>query len=503
MTNRSITFSAQSLAPQSAQWIRLSLRLLGLIAWLLLALLWVMTTGCRATAAAPTPTATVVPFPTFTPTPPIEPTATDVAVSPLPTALAATHEMQLWIAYTAEGTLWLWQAGASRKLTTVDGDSPIAISTGRQWIAFRRAGGLWAITADGEEERLLISGDAIAELPTAQPDYPRRLHHFAWLPYAHRLIWTTSLHTPDLVDPKSVVGPNYFLGLNHDLYSVDVDTAQITQLAAPDRGGLFYPSPDGAWIVTVAPDRINLLRTDGSGERRLLDLPAILTYSESPFYAKPLWADDSHSLMVAVPPKDALALAPEPTTIWQLWTNGRAPTQLAHFVTGSATVSIAPDLTRIAYAGRVNAQDPLTFHVANIDGADNRIFHTDNGGGFTEWLPDSAHFVYQADNGGATYLGHIDGRPPMPLGSYVMSSHRWVDAKQFLFIPYGTTPDATVGLWLGVINEHGVVETRMIAASATTFDFVRLPPAVTARPPRGPTGLITLPAPRYFLHNSG
>ena len=484
MSNLSAYFSAQPLAPQAARWIRSSRRLLGLLAWLLLALLGLTATGCRSTEPAPAPTATVVPFPTFTSTPISEPTATPIAVHPLPTALATAHNLPLWIAYNAGGSLGLWQAGANHELTTVDGNSPVVLSTDRQWIAFRRAGGLWAITADGKEERQLISSAVIADLPTKEPGWVHKVQDFAWLPDSHRLLWTTSLYTPPVVDAASVFGPNYFLGLTHDLYRVDVDTHQVAQLAAPGDGGLFYPSPDGTWIATVAPDRISLLRTDGSSERRLLDLPAIFTYSESPFYAKPLWAADSQSLVVEIPPVDRLAITPKPTTIWQLWTDGRAPTQLAHFVTGSMKVTIAPDLSRIGYNGRLNAQSPFSMHLANIDGADNQIFHTGRGGGFREWLPDSTHFVYDAGNGGATYLGHIDGRPAISLGSQAMQSRRWLDAKHFLFIPYGTTPDETVGLWLGIIDESGAVDAQLLAEGVTTFDFTHLSPVVSAQPAR-------------------
>lgn len=94
----------------------------------------------------------------------------------------------------------------------------------------------------------------------------RLLGLIAWLLFALLCLTTTGCRARDAA---SVIGPNYFLGLNHDLYSVDVDTNQVAQLAAPDDGGIFCLSPDGAWIATVAPDRINLLRTDGSGERRL------------------------------------------------------------------------------------------------------------------------------------------------------------------------------------------------------------------------------------------
>lgn len=84
MFSRNPVFLTKMQQPSSAQWIRLGLRLLGLPPWLLLALLCLTSTGCRATAAVPT--ATVGPAPTFAPTAAIEPTAADVAVSLSPTA---------------------------------------------------------------------------------------------------------------------------------------------------------------------------------------------------------------------------------------------------------------------------------------------------------------------------------------------------------------------------------------------------------------------------------
>ena len=58
-------FAPQTMKPQSAHLLRLSLRILGLMAWLLFVLFGLMATGCRITAPLPTlPLAAVSPLPT-------------------------------------------------------------------------------------------------------------------------------------------------------------------------------------------------------------------------------------------------------------------------------------------------------------------------------------------------------------------------------------------------------------------------------------------------------
>lgn len=96
MFNRSAHFIIRPLAPQSAQWMRLGLRFLGLLAWLLFALLCLAATGCRATELAPAPTTTVTPFPTVTPTQSKEATATTQRILvPSPTAISTSIPISL------------------------------------------------------------------------------------------------------------------------------------------------------------------------------------------------------------------------------------------------------------------------------------------------------------------------------------------------------------------------------------------------------------------------
>ena len=79
-------FLANRLDQRSARWPRLSLHLLGALAWLLLACLCLMATACRT--PTPAPTATVVPVPTFTATsvqpPPIQLARTEPTLTPPP-----------------------------------------------------------------------------------------------------------------------------------------------------------------------------------------------------------------------------------------------------------------------------------------------------------------------------------------------------------------------------------------------------------------------------------
>ena len=90
-------FPTKPLAHRSAQWVRMSLRLLGLTAWLLLALLCLTVTGCRPTAPIPTSTPTVIPFATFTSTPVAIALATaqPVAAAPTPMPLPTTQTLTI------------------------------------------------------------------------------------------------------------------------------------------------------------------------------------------------------------------------------------------------------------------------------------------------------------------------------------------------------------------------------------------------------------------------
>jgi hypothetical protein len=84
------------------------------------------------------------------------------------------------------------------------------------------------------------------------------------------------------------------------------------------QGGEFIYSPNGQEIAISTATSISLVHTDGTNRREVLTYPMVATYSEYSFYAMPIWAADSSSLRVAIPPADPLGEPRQPTTLWTI-----------------------------------------------------------------------------------------------------------------------------------------------------------------------------------------
>lgn len=167
-------FSAQPLAPQAARWIRMSLRLLGLIAWLLFALLCLTATGCRATEAAPPPTATVIPFPTFTATPVERPTMTPATIAQ--STPAAPQSVSLPAALyllTSDGQVARLDAdGSTITLLTTEPEPIVAfdVSPTDGRLAYHVGAALFEILPDGTRIRKADTTDYWKNRPRFSPD---------------------------------------------------------------------------------------------------------------------------------------------------------------------------------------------------------------------------------------------------------------------------------------------------------------------------------------------
>jgi hypothetical protein len=167
-------FSDQPSTPQAARWIRLSLRLLGLLGWLLFALLCLTATGCRATELAPPPTATVVPFPTFTATPVDRPTMTPaiIAQATPAAALSTTLPTALYL-LTNDGQIA--RLGTDGRTVTRLTNEPGAIgafdvSTTDGRLAYTSGETLFEILPDGTRIRKAHTADYWRNRPRFSPD---------------------------------------------------------------------------------------------------------------------------------------------------------------------------------------------------------------------------------------------------------------------------------------------------------------------------------------------
>ncbi len=436
------------------------------------------TTLAESTPVESLPTDTVLPTDAL-PAPtdaPVEATALPTespSVLPTDTPLALPTEAvsQLQIALVNAATdLLLWQETGPTltPLVPAAGAIDARLSDDGTMIAYRKdidygEQELWVVNTDGSNNRLLLSVDALAGL---DPDALGVLMYlYEWIPNTHTLAFNTV---------EYVEAPGLFL--NDDLHFFDVDFNELTTQLTAGTGGNFVFSPDGKQYALIRQNfdtgfnTISLLNTDGTNIRNdVLTYPYVLTYSEANYYAQPVWAADSASLRVAIPPQDALGEPGSFTILWDIPTDGSPAVQLHEVVTQPlAGVQFSPDLSRIAYTRLPNPDDYTTTELvlARADGSDETVFATGNFF-FLTWAPDSIHFVYVNNDLQATFLGDTDGNSTALTSFPTVWNITWIDATRFLFT---TQTDTGQQLHLATLGADSTVLLEQ-PDSAPFYDF--------------------------------
>jgi hypothetical protein len=288
---------------------------------------------------------------------------------------------------------------------------------------------------------------------------------FSWRPTTHTIAYSTYVL---LEGPGSA--------LNHDLRIVDVDTLEKTTLFDKGEGGIFYYSPDGSLIALSNPENISLVNADGSNlQPDVLTFPKIITYSEYEYHPHPIWASDSNSMRVTIPPHDPLGDPPQLTGLWSIPVDGTPAVQLGSIdAIGFAwpNNAFAPDLEHIIYVKQVEEASTYhrELHYANFDSTNDEIYDNDQSMEFVGWSPDSLHFIYaiNRDVRKGLYLGGIDEQPVLIYAEPdEVLDIQWIDGERFAYLVN------TGGHWeLRISDLNG--ETRMlidtIPDSSTVFD---------------------------------
>ncbi|MCP4537881.1 MAG: hypothetical protein GY832_12120 [Chloroflexi bacterium] len=419
--------------------------------------------------------------------------ATPVPVD-IPTPIPAVTKLHVAFVQDTEhgNNVLLWTEGDEQAvpLTKDGGVSGVRISDDGEIVAFRRGGSLWMVTSDGAdnghpaEERELVSAEDIATMQVREPfDFEVVLNHYEWIPGTHILAFNTRL--------QMQIGRL----LNNDLHLVNADTLEYTALLPPDKGGEFYPSPDGRQIAVVTPGAISLVRIDGSDRREVFTYTPIITYSEVSYYARPVWAADSGSLRVAIPPADPQVQPLPPTSVWHIRTDGMSASLVGNVDSDMEATMLSPGLRYAAYldGGR-------TTHTANpissllITDLDNRetitYYPIDSGETTTErpavtsfygWSPDSQHFAFRTYRGSEipsqALVGQLGGDTvPIYDDAEIIMTLRWVDANRYLFL--ANNPRG----WAVMLGEIGgpVKSVTGIVDSSPDYDFASPPYDSTA-----------------------
>ncbi|MEW5869379.1 MAG: hypothetical protein AB1894_08895 [Chloroflexota bacterium] len=440
---------------------------------LALALFLLLNTACKP-ATSPTPT--VSPASTMAVLT-SAPTSTATTAPPLPTSvpLATPSGQDLSVVYLKDDSLWLWQAGKTRLLTSSKPVFAPRISPDGRLVAFLRQVDevhleLWAIDIDGGNERRLVNIDDLNTIgasvlePNALAVVP---HHFEWVPNSHALAFNTR---------QVFQGPG--LVINDDFNLVDADTQQVTFVLLAGWGGEFSLSPDGSLVALSTPTNVVLSKLDGSDWRSVLSYEPVLTYSDYRFYAQPVWSPDGKRLSVAIPPADPLADPPAPTALWAIDPSA-GPAQHVHSLYAvpyfDTSITFAPDLTHLLYLNDIDHGDEnwREIHIASLDGSADQVVHAGPLVNLTGWLPDSRHFTFSQGEDQIMYLGSPD-QPPALLSAGSSGIHfpRWVDDQRYLYLGQSA---AGLELRLG-LSGAGSLTLDSIGQPPLAFDFTRLSP---------------------------
>lgn len=418
--------------------------------------------------AQPKATFTVQPSATAEP----QPTQTAEKTAEIP----ADISIDLKVAYTdGQGNLWFWQSGSEAlQLTDVGGVKDFALSPDGRQIFFSRAVGytadsLWLINTDGSNEREVMGVadfDALDRPAQAAGTAPTQL---GWIPGSDVAVFST-YHYFD--------GPGFDPG--NDLRLVNTTTGAVSTLLEPgEGGGVFVFSPDGAQIALVTPNQIDLIDSDGSNRRAaVLTYEDILTYTESPFYAQPVWSADGTRLRVVIPAKDRLGNPDEPNAVWEISAADGVAAKILEFSTNGLGPGayISPDLERLVYFKNVGTGGQQDLHLAVLDGSLDEVYASGSLNWIT-WAEDGQRFVWTKFGAVGverqTFLGET-GQAPILLGAPQLPLDlAWVAGDRFLFLDNDGGAPPVWTLFLGTVGGPNLLVAEIGAGSQIPrFDFV-------------------------------
>jgi len=364
--------------------------------------------------------------------PTLEPMPASPTVPPAPAVLR--------VVYVKNNNAFIWTDGGVTLQLTMSGDvSDAYISQDGQIVAYLRDiepfnREIWAVNNDGSNSHLLVSSaDFMATYSGSAADLPSGIGTFqvGWQPATHNLFYNTR---------PLYEGPGSF-GYN-DLHMVNVDSLTKQTLFSAGNGGNFFFSPNGNQLAVVKPTSISMVNSDGSNLRsNVVNFPTVITYSEYLYYPTPVWAPDSNSLRVMIPPADPLLDPMPPYNLWLIPANG-SPAIASGTVPAIPfdwpDTAISPDLNRLGYIQKTGGgADPnmRDIKLANADGSGVVWYMSGESAQFLGWLPNSAQFAFKVFSGpdvGVHVSSLAEGYFTLSLTPSEIRAISWIDNTHYL-----------------------------------------------------------------------
>jgi hypothetical protein len=362
---------------------------------------------------------------------------------PPPAPISSTLPATAALAYADGQGVWaLDRSGGARKLVDQPGANMPVISPDKSrvgfWVMQDADPELWVVGWDGSAPRRLL---AQQELPKdgldsayAAPQFV--LHDLRWVPGTHVLAFQT------YASPAGSQTEG-----RDELWNLDSDSGALHQVLDVGMNTALAYSVDGKQIAlmqrgtTEQPvGNLALYRADGSGKRKVFDLPA--NPSGAGYDTQLSWLPDSRSLWVGVAnPSADLPGQITSVTLYRVPLSG-SPVKAGQVQ--APDVYWSPDGKHLLYTRPVTETfENQQLVLANADGSNAKVYLTLKFGMFAGWSPDSTHFLYQSD--GNTFVG-ASGRQPQPLSGLMNPmAARWVAPGQLVYLL--DEPDSSVLVW--------------------------------------------------------
>lgn len=386
-------------------------------------------------------------------------------VSPTPKPFT---NMAMRIAWSTAGKLILWDRGQVSPLTKTDtSTSQVVLSNDGKYAAFDRSGGIWVIDVHStNDERLLVRPVALplGDLPAGSVS--RVPDHFIWLPGTHTLLFNT-LYSPAQGSARAA----------DDLFMANYEKDTVTLLLPCGQGGDIIPSPDGSIAAVVSSDTVRLYNLKAHTVLQTFDYDPVILSSGAAFRIRPVWADDSRSVVVVIPPGDAISNPNSPARIWRIYVDrDLQPEMLGEINPQGGDIHLSPNSKQLAYVLTDIGLGEL--HLANTDGSHDRILLDGKAGIILGWSTtgETIAFALSADPPGIWLLDAADaGAQPFSTGfskGTLLTHFEWIDSTYFLM---ESRLENSTRLWLASASTQPLLLAEDPGGADIPFESIALP----------------------------
>jgi hypothetical protein len=379
------------------------------------------------------------------------------------TVNAQSETDELVVAWAAPDAVYVWRESNPTPQIAFNG---VAVS-----VALSPDGDLLAITtgAGGLPENLWIIQDDEPTL-VASPDEldGAVIGQVGWVGSNSLYFNTSQLQLPFGASP------------NNDLWRVDLETSELTQLREPGAGGAFTANTDGSQIALVSPGSFDQQgNPDIDGVVRLYDpqtdtdtivmgFQAVATGSPQPHYPRIHWTPTGNAFYVAFPPSDTL-YNPGETILWRIENTGESEQIGAVAASFFGLPTWNADRTQLFYAADSNTPGSVMLNLAQVDASAPQPLVESDGFVF-RWAAQDDLFLWAAN----AESGYAIGKPDTPL-LYPLDADlvrgTWTHDNRLVFT--ATTNDGLT-LQVAQINDDvlEIVTIASLAPGTTAFSAV-------------------------------